>query len=333
MKKVSIVLAAIMLCGLVPYGTSQAAMVEANVASVVGLDVYGPSPDDFAGTPPPGEIPDNATALSPVPASWPQPLPGSNLEGAMWITTETQNATQTTYRLFQDSFMPAATATKLVGSLYTAANNSQVVYFNGDSLSPLGSDLSTPRVETFEFFPEQGEANTCNDNIFGFDVQTGPAGEPLTNPAGLIYRAVITYELPDVIWRPPIVGTGRTILKNGSTLPIKFRLRNASGVIRTRQNIYLSITGPGLSDVRFNLGRGSRNLRFARGNGQYIANFHSKRYDLVTGAVYMVNVNDGCTDEVLGSIPMKISGKGGQKHGNGKGHGNGNGHGHGNGKK
>jgi len=165
-------------------------------------------------------------------------------------------------------------------------------------------------LDTFTFTPIQGE------NIFGFNVLTRGTSDPATpNPAGLIYNAVITYDLPDVVWRPPIVNTKRAIVKNGTTLPIKFRLRNTSGLIRTGQNVYLLITGPQGEVARFTRGHGSNGLRFARGNGQYIANFHTKRYGLQTGVAYTVSVNDGCTGQALGSLTIQVFGKGTQQHG------------------
>jgi hypothetical protein len=346
MKKVSIVLAAIMFCAMVPYGTSQAATVSVNVASESGVPVDGPSETDFVGVP---SAPDASILLPSVDPSWPQaPLSSTvdgdpELTGAVWITTPTEadNATRTSYRLYQDSFIfnQACTATHLTGTLYTAANNVQVVYFNGELLGTgTDSDLNAgvPKLDTFLFTPVQDTANLPKENIFGFDVLTRgvPADQIATNPAGVIYNAVITYELPDVLWRPPIVNTRRAIVKNGTTLPIKFRLRDASGLIHTRQNIYLAITGPEGEVARFDFGRGSRSLRFARGNGQYIANFHTKRYSLQTGVRYTLSVNDICTGEPLGALTIQVFGKGGHqngnKHQNGNGDQNGNGHQNGN---
>ncbi len=108
------------------------------------------------------------------------------------------------------------TAYDLAGSVSTAANNLEAVYINDTRNGPTQDDSGTgvPYLQTFTFTPVSG------DNTFDFDVTTNLPTTP--NPIGVIFNAAITYNLPDVVWRPPIVGTGRTILKDGTTLPIKF---------------------------------------------------------------------------------------------------------------
>ncbi len=338
MKRASMVIALIAVGALAMCGGSQAASVSVNVVSEAGVLVYGPSASEFDGVPSGTASP--SIELSPVNTTWPQaPDPPTitgnpELTGAKWITTSTSlpDPTATSYRLFVDSFTPPCTASHLDGTLHTAANNSQDVYFN-DDLIGTGTDSGSgpPVLNTFTFTPIQGE------NTFAFDVLTNgvPSGQTTPNPAGVIYNAVITYDLPDVVWRPPIVNTRRAIVKNGTTLPIKFRLQDASGIMHTAQNIYLSISGPDGEVAHFALGHGGDSLRFAQGNGQYHANFHTKRFDLQTGVQYTVSVKDGCTGDSLGSLTIQVFGKGSHKNGNGNGngHGNGNGNGNGHGKK
>ncbi len=308
-NRVGMFLAVIGIFGLLFCGSGQAATGTLNVESAENVPVYGPSETDFAGTPSGTE--GAAIELTPVDSSWPQaPNPpsitgNSELEGATWITTPTTPPTDAapTFSLFQDTFTPPCTASNLAGTLYTAANNAETIYFNNnllDSTPSSGTNPPLPSLESFEFVPVQGE------NTFDFDVTREPPTESVSNPAGLIYNAVISFTVPDVVWRPPIVGTGRTILKNGTTLPIKFVLKTDAGVLHKAQDVYLSITGPGV-DVQFAPGQG---LKFARGNGQYHANFHTKNYKLETGAQYTVSVNDACSGTPLGSpITMTISGK------------------------
>jgi hypothetical protein len=103
-----------------------------------------------------------------------------------------------------------------------------------------------------------------------------------------------------------------------TTLPIKFRLRDTAGRMRTPKNIYLSITGPYPTTidpvpvvVSFTRGKGGKALRFSRGNGEYKANFQTKLYNLKTdpGLHYTISVNDGCTNQSLGSTNIKVFGK------------------------
>jgi hypothetical protein len=252
-----------------------------------------------------------------VPTSWPQaPGPGVNgnpgLTGAIWITAPTAPTTGVTnYTLFEDSlsFTLPCTAYGLKGNVNTAANNLETVYINGAANGPTQDDTSTsvPFLQTFPFTPVSGT------NTFGFEVTTNLP--TTTNPIGVIFNTVITYNLPDVVWRPPIVHTGRTILKDGTTLPIKFELQTNKGILHTSQEIYLSITGTnGEGEVaRFTPGQ---DLTFSTGNGQYIAVFHTKNYSLTAGEQYIVAVNDACSNTTLGSITIQIAGK--AQHGHGK---------------
>jgi len=70
MKKVSIVVAAITICALGLCGSSQAAPFTVNVASDVGVPVYGPSATNFLGIP--SGTAGSSVALSPVDPTWPQ---------------------------------------------------------------------------------------------------------------------------------------------------------------------------------------------------------------------------------------------------------------------
>ena len=245
-KRISVSLAVIGIFVLALSGIGHAASKSVNVESGSTVLVYGPSETDFVGGKPSGAS-NPASALSPVNSSWPQaPNPPSivgnpDLAGAEWITTTTAPVdTAITYSLFQDSFTPPCTASNLEGILYTAANNAETVYFNENflgSTADSGTNPPLPILYTFSFVPVQGE------NTFDFDVARDVPTASVANPVGLIYNAVISFTLPYVVWRPPI-NTGRTILKNGTTLPIKFELETDAGVLHTAQSVYLSITGP-----------------------------------------------------------------------------------------
>jgi hypothetical protein len=312
MKKIGTMITVATVCALLLWGSSQAALVSVNIVSEEGVQVYGPTTTDFGGVIPGAGSADSVELIPDGTWGWP------TVAGAAWITSRTaaDPAAPIYYLLFEEDFIPPCTATNLAGTLFTAANSSVDVYFNRSAL-PIGSGSIAAVSAPILFTPVQGE------NTFVFDVETtGFQGAPPEHPAGLIYSAAITYDLPNVVWRPPLVGTKRAIVKKGTTLPIKFRLRDAAGRMRTPQNIYLSITGPYPSDtsparevVRFTRGQGGKVLRFSRGNGEYKANFQTKLYNLKTdpGVYYTISVNDGCTNQSLGTFNFKVIAKGKKK--------------------
>ncbi len=292
-RKISTFMGLVGILGLTLCGIGHAATVTVNLGSTAGIDVYGPFTTDPAGTPPSATA-GAATVQSPLPG-WPTAPTNSYLGSAVWITNPTlpHNNTSTEYSLFEDGFVPPCTASKAVGTLYTSANNSEVVYLNE---AAIGLGGNAPNLGTISFTPVQGM------NTLGFDVTTD--GVTTANPVGLIYNAVLNYTVPNVIWRPPLY-TGRKVLKNGSTLPIKFQLKTDTGtILKTPQEINVTITGPTGEIVGFSYGRG---LGFARGNGQYIAVFHSKNYSLLAGVNYAINVVDSCSGTVLGTLSFQVN--------------------------
>jgi hypothetical protein len=148
---------------------------------------------------------------------------------------------------------------------------------------------------------EPGETKT-----FDFLVKDTPE----TDDSGVIYSAEAEYDLPTVLWRPPITTSANSVLKNGRTLPIKFKLMHAGTVLRERQNLYVTVTdSQGRIQAKLTPGVGARGLRFARGGGQYIVNFKTKDFPLVNGETYNINIHDGCSDDVLGYKALQVVGK------------------------
>ncbi len=116
-------------------------------------------------------------------------------------------------------------------------------------------------------------------------------------PTGVIFSLTLDYELPDVVWQPPVTNLGTSGRKNGSTLPLKFRFYTQDGkLIKQPQQVYLAVhegrfpVGEteelGGIVAEWNLGNSVRNMRFSKGNGQYIANFQTNKMDLKDGGVY-----------------------------------------------
>lgn len=304
MKKSLVLLALFGAVALMFPGSGDCATVTKSVASQAGIDVYGPialsqTPDSADW----GQQPVDAIALSPVDSTWADPAKTSVLSGAIWITTTSSLDSTKPFNMFSDSIpvnLPC-TGYNFKGTVYTTANNSVDVYVN-DLPLPQDNAEKAPDVTTagsFSFTPVAGEKPT-----FDFVVQTGATTDQ-SGPVGLIYNAVITYDVPDVLWRPPITKSSRTLLKAGTTLPIKFVLSKGNKPIRTVQNIYVLVTGTEGEIARFDIGQGSTGLRFAKGNGQYITNFKTKDYSLTAGQ-YTISVNDNCTRDILGSVQIQI---------------------------
>jgi hypothetical protein len=299
MKKSLVLLALFGAVALMFPGSGDCATVTKSVASQAGIDVYGPGTSSLAPDSTEGMQQGAAVELSlPEDSTWAKPSTAV-LSGAKWISTPLDSTMPDNYNMFSDSFPVSLPCTgyNLSGTVYTTANNSEVVYVNGSDPKGPFSDVTT--AGSFTFIPAVGGENTLD-----FVVQTGAA----TGPVGLIYNAVISYDVPDAFFLPPITKSSRTLLKAGTTLPIKFVLKKDNKAIRTVQKIYVAVTGPGTEGVvaRFDIGQGSTGLRFAKGNGQYITNFKTKDYPLTAGQQYTISVNDYCSGDILGSVQIQI---------------------------
>lgn len=300
MKKFGIFLAMLSIFGLVLITDAHSATNSSSIESQADIPVYGPAETDLGADPAEWGESSLSIELADVNEGWPV---GAELGEAVWITGDPSTMDETAYRLFSDSmdFTPSCTDSNPEGTVYVTANNSVTVYIN-DGQPVEVTDVS--EVSSIPFTPVSGE------NTFNFVVATEGSAAEAVNPAGLIYRAEIISDTPKVVWLPPMVKSNRAILKNGTTLPIKFRLLGASGVIRTPQNVYLEITDSNGNPVaQFNPGKGARSLRFAPGSGMYITNLKTKLYGLTAGAQYTLAVKDGCSDQILESKQIQIFGK------------------------
>ena len=218
--------------------------------------------------------------------------------------------------LYRKTFQVPATARNLSADVGIAADNYGWLYVNGvEVLEPMDANendrnfLSPPSVGTV--LPR---LLVCN-NVIAAEVQNGCGdcgGESIipNGPTATIFAMQLNYELPDVVWRPPV--TVKSIHKNGSTIPIKFRLFTQEGkLIKRMQDVYLAIHEGGFSDplgnivIQWQLGNGVRHMRFAKGEGQYIVNFQTQKLNLASGE-YTAVVHDGCTQEALGYIEFQL---------------------------
>ncbi len=249
--------------------------------------------------------------------------------GAEWISiskdgkgpdVEQSDGSRGVY-LYRKTFQVPATAYNIYGEVGIAADNYGWLYLNGEEvLAP--RDL-TENDKNFEapasagiIGIEQVDKLVCN-NVLAAEVQNGCGNCGGTSSVkngvtGVVFSMVLDYELPDVVWRPPVSNSNFS-LKNGSTLPLKFRLFTQEGLlIKSALDIYLAVHEGGFVEPLGNvvagwvLGRGVNSLRFAKGAGQYIANFQTNKKKLQNG-LYTAVVHDLCTDEALGYIEFQLS--------------------------
>lgn len=115
-----------------------------------------------------------------------------------------------------------------------------------------------------------------------------------------------------VMWLPPMTNE-EFALQDGTTLPIKFRLldENGEAVEEMQEGIYLVLEGV----ETWVLGEGRDDLRFDTDDYHYIANFHTRQYELDDG-LYTVTVYDG-NDNALGAYTFELSSQRGTSRGRG----------------
>ena len=206
-----------------------------------------------------------------------------------------------------------------------ASDNYGWLYLNGEEvLAPLNTGQNQTVIKNFTPTPSMAEIPVDNidklvcNNVLAAEVQNGcgncaSEGSNIANGVtGVVYSLKLNYELPDVVWQPPVTNSNFS-LKNGSTLPLKFNLYTQDGVLITSmQEISLAIhkgkyVEPlGDSVAGWILGKSVKYLRFDKGGGQYIANFQTNKMGLEDGW-YTAVVHDGCTEEALGYIEFELS--------------------------
>ena len=253
--------------------------------------------------------------------------------GAQWISYSSNgmgpavipaDGTREVY-LYRKTFKVPAVAYNLSADVAIASDNYGWLYVNGkEVLEPW--DRSEDDLN-FQSPPSTGTIPprllVCN-NVLAAEVQDGCGDCGGTSiipngPSATIFSLTLDYELPHVEWQPPVSNLGSSGRKNGSTLPLKFRFYTQDGkLIKQPQQVYLAVhegrfpvdETEDLGDIvaEWNLGNSVRNMRFSKGNGQYIANFQTNKMNLDDGT-YTAVVHDGCTDEVLGYIEFELVGK------------------------
>jgi hypothetical protein len=261
-----------------------------------------------------------------------------NMTGAQWISYSETGAgpdigeiggARGVY-LYRKTFRVPAVAYNVSADVAIASDNYGWLYLNGVEVLEPEDDTKNDR--NFQAPPSTASISpkllAC-DNVLAAEVQNG-CGDCTNNipnapnaqaanlpngPTGVIFSLTLDYELPDVVWQPPVTNLGSSGRKNGSTLPLKFRFYTQEGkLIKKVQYVTLAVHEGGIADQpgdtvkEWKLGNSVRNMRFSKGNGQYIANFQTNKMNLDDGT-YTAVVHDGCTDEVLGYTEFELVGK------------------------
>lgn len=261
--------------------------------------------------------------------------------GAEWISYAADQATLPDYThpsmnldgttnfatyLFRKDFQVPATAYNASGSVGVAADNYGWLYLNGDPsiLGPKDAEWG------YNFRPDDQNTGSISapslecENVLAARVENGAkvSGTDGHGPMGLLFLLDLDYEIPDAVWQPPITNSDFA-LKDGTTLPLKFKLYQQGGTspIDSMQDVYLTVYGPsdgglGPETETWNLGDGIESLRWNDDEDYYIANFQTRNYTLVDGATYTAVVHDGCTDDMLGNISFVLSTSTGTGRGN-----------------
>ncbi len=158
------------------------------------------------------------------------------------------------------------------------------------------------RLYEVQVVPEHGSHISLEDTRL-----IGGKGKPVISPftAPKIYIRVVdsSYNPPPPnggagFWRPPL-SNERFVLKNGATLPIKFKY-TAAGTVT------LTVSGPAGFSRTWTADKGRDALRYDSVKGNYIANFHTKGLNLSEGE-YTVSVYDGSA--LVASKAFSVLGK------------------------
>jgi hypothetical protein len=216
--------------------------------------------------------------------------------------------------LYRKIFKVSPMAYNVTGEVAIASDNYGWLYLNGikvldGDLNPDGYNFSAASTGAIP------QMQLACENVLAAEIQNGCQNCGEHGPTAAIFALKLDYELPDVVWEPPVSNLGSSGRKNGSTLPLKFRLYGENGkLIKQPQQVYLAVHEGGFADPlgdiveEWTLGNSVRNMRFSKGNGQYIANFQTNKMNLDDGP-YTAVVHDVCSDEVLGYTEFDLVGK------------------------
>lgn len=103
---------------------------------------------------------------------------------------------------------------------------------------------------------------------------------------------------PLITWLSPLNNADSPyLLKEGSTLPIKFSFKDTSGNLIKDENVKITVRGNASEQV-FVMGEGDNDIEYDEEKGVYKLEFHTKRYEFIKeGQTYQVIVSNSYTGE------------------------------------
>jgi len=263
----------------------------------------------------------------------PGSTPPFDATSAVWIAPSAANgagpdaATQGPrgIYLYRRSFQMPATAYNVTGQAALGSDNYGWLDINGIQVleprsgSQSGQNYYAPPSEGS--IPSSVTGSFACNNILAAEIQNG-VSISVNGPTGVVFLLKLDYEVPYVMWQPPITHSEPFYLKDGTSLPLKFKLFTEGGTLLTDpQDVFLavhkemSVGGDLIED--WHLGAGIDHLRFDSASSTYIATFKTMNYRLMDGETYTYTafVQDGCTDLVLGSVTFSIRSSSGTNRG------------------
>jgi len=181
------------------FGLATTAMADTKtIVSDTSVDVYGPL-DHYATIDLPDWGASNSAVATWVHSSWP------TITSATWISSayDTENPRPDSWRLFSGVIDLPLSAINITGSISVTSDNAEEVYLNGILVGSDGEVQGTA--------VDNQEWNTIlNHSLTGLHAGTNEldiivrnyaynTDSSTINPAGLIYKAEITYEIGDII--------------------------------------------------------------------------------------------------------------------------------------
>lgn len=234
--------------------------------------------------------------------------------------------------LYRTKFQVPATAYAISGQAAIAADNYGWLYLNGHMVLEPGDKSQNDRNFCDDPCPVGGTGAGAStgciapsmlacDNVLAAEVQNGISIGG-NGPTGVVFSLDLNYEVPKVAWQPPLTNADFA-LKDGTTVPLKFKLQMQDGTLITDMQVVYMRVHEGPHDempvewiAKWTLGEGVDSLRFDPCEWYYIGNFQTKNFDLDSGEWYTAVVLDGCGGRVLGFYDFMVNEAAGTARGN-----------------
>jgi len=229
------------------FGLATTAMADTKtVVSDASVNVYGPL-DHYAAI----DSTDWGVSKSAV-ITWKHPSWPTIID-ATWISSafNTENPRPDSWRLFSDVIDLPLSAINITGSISVTSDNAEEVYLNGILIGSdgevQGTAVDNQEWNTIESYPLTGLHAGTNELDIIIRNYAYNTDSPTVNPAGLIYKAEITYEIGDII--APIITFDEPItgLTHSGTIHLKATCNETCNYV----NFWWRAEGEGYGDFRY----------------------------------------------------------------------------------